>query len=85
MGITFRFQQLNDYFSHVLKNDDLMTQATWRDLRVHYFQLIDLVKFIDSHVSLLILVSMGHNMLTLLIKIFSAFKLGGKNIQSKSL
>jgi hypothetical protein len=38
-----------------------MTKATWRDLRVHYFQLIDLVYFIDHHVSLLILFSLGHN------------------------
>jgi hypothetical protein len=74
MGINFRFNQFNDYFYHVLRNENLMTKATWRDLRVHYFQLIDLVYFIDHHVSLLILFSLGHNMLVLLVKIFSALK-----------
>jgi hypothetical protein len=75
MGISFRFKQFNDYFKHVLKNENLMTHTTWRDLRIHYFQLVDLVYFIDSKVSTLILLSMGHNMLVLVVKIFSAFKL----------
>lgn len=74
IGINFRFNQFNDYFRFVLKNESLMTQSTWRDLRVHYFQLIDLVYFIDSHVSGLILISMGHSMLILIVKIFNAFK-----------
>jgi hypothetical protein len=74
MGINFRFNQFNDFFQHVLKNESLMTKATWRNMRIHYFNLVDLVYFIDSHVSLLILLSLGHNMMILMLKIFNAFK-----------
>jgi Trehalose receptor len=74
MGISFRFKQFNDYFQHVLRNENLMTQSTWRDMRIHYFQLIELLYFIDSQVSMMILLSLGHNMLVLIIKIFNAFK-----------
>jgi Trehalose receptor len=74
VGISFRFNQLNDYFRLVIGNDHLMTAATFRDLRIHYFQLIDLVRYVDSKVSGLIIISMGHNMLVLIVKIFNAFK-----------
>jgi Trehalose receptor len=74
IGISFRFKQFNDYFQHVLKNENLMTKSTWRDMRVHYFQLVDLVYFIDARISTLILLSLGHNMLVLVLKIFNAFK-----------
>jgi hypothetical protein len=78
MGINFRFNQFNDYFRLILRNENLMTKATWSSLRVHYFQLVELVYFIDSHVSLLILFSLGHNMLILVFKIFNAFKYEAK-------
>jgi hypothetical protein len=78
MGINFRFNQMNEYFHFLLKNENLMTKTTWRSLRVHYFQLVDLVYFIDNHVSLLILFSLGHNMMILVIKIFNAFKYEAK-------
>lgn len=74
LGISFRFKQFNDYFRFVLNNEHLMTQSTWRELRIHYFQLVDLVYFVDSHVSGLILISLGHNMLIIIVKIFNAFK-----------
>lgn len=74
IGISFRFNQFNDYFRLVIDNEHLMTATTFRDLRVHYFQLIDLVRFVDSKVSGLIMISLGHNMLVLIVKIFSAFK-----------
>lgn len=74
IGITFRFNQFNNYFVTVLNDESLMTEATWRNLRIHYFQLIDLLHFIDSKVSGLILISSGHNMIVIIFKIFSAFK-----------
>lgn len=74
IGVNFRFNQINDYFRHILKNENLMTQATFRELRINYFQLIDLVYFVDSKVSMLILLSLGHNMLVLMVNIFNAFK-----------
>lgn len=74
IGITFRFNQFNCYFRKVLQDESLMTAATFRDMRIDYFQLIDLLHFIDSKVSGLILISSGHNFIVLIFKIFSAFK-----------
>lgn len=75
IGINFRFNQYNGYFRYVLQNESLMAiKSTWRDLRVHYFQLIDLVRFMDYHVSTLIAISLSHNMLIIILKIFNAFK-----------
>jgi len=74
IGIKFRFGQFNRYFETVSKDERLMTSETFRNLRVHYYQLIDLVYFIDSKISFLILLSLAHNMVVLIIKIFSALK-----------
>ena len=74
IGIKFRFDQFNRYFETVSKDERLMTSETFRNLRAHYYQLIDLVYFIDSKISFLILLSLAHNMVVLIIKIFSALK-----------
>lgn len=74
IGISFRFNQLNDYFRVVLKNESLMTPSTWREFRIHYFRLIDFIYFIDKNISTLVLISTTHNMLIVLLKIFNAFK-----------
>jgi hypothetical protein len=74
MGIKFRFSQFNQYFSHVSDDMESMTPDTFRSLRVDYYKLIELVHFVDSRVSTLIMMSLGHNMLVLIVKIFSALK-----------
>lgn len=74
IGIDFRFSQFNDHFKFILQNENLMTPATFRELRMHYFKLVDLVYYVDSHVSSLIFISMGHNMLIVMLQIFNALK-----------
>ncbi|XP_070501290.1 gustatory receptor for sugar taste 64b-like [Chironomus tepperi] len=72
IGIKFRFDQFNNHFEAVSKDEKLMTTENFRNMRIHYYQLVDLVYFIDSKISFLILLSLAHNMLVLIIKIFSA-------------
>ncbi|KAG5679798.1 hypothetical protein PVAND_009336 [Polypedilum vanderplanki] len=72
IGIKFRFNQFNQYFRVVSDDVNLMSEDIFRTLRVDYYKLIELVHFIDSKVATLILMSLGHNMLVLIIKIFSA-------------
>lgn len=74
IGIKYRFDQINQHFKIITKDESLMTEDNFRDIRIHYYQLVDLVYFIDSNVSLLILISLAHNMLVFIIKIFSALK-----------
>lgn len=75
MGITTRFQQFDQQlFKSVTENSDKATRFTWRNLRVHYTQLVELTKYIDSNISHLVLISTGHNMMTLILKIYYAFK-----------
>lgn len=74
IGVKFRFDQFNQYFKEIVSNEKLMTDENFKTIRVHYYQLIDLIHFINSQVSSLILISLGHNMIVLIIKIFSALK-----------
>ena len=74
MGITTRFQQFEQLFNSIAENSTNAKKSTWRILRVHYTQLLELTRFIDANISLLVLISTGHNMLTLILKIFYAFK-----------
>ncbi|KAL7038081.1 hypothetical protein ACKWTF_009446 [Chironomus riparius] len=72
IGVKFRFDQFNQHFESVTKDKRLMTPENFRNMRIHYYQLVDLIYFIDSKISFLILLSLAHNMLVLIIKIFSA-------------
>jgi len=75
IGITTRFNQFYNRFQSILKSKELMThEDIWTDLRLHYFKLIELVQFVDSQISMLLLVSMSHNMFVMLLKIFNALK-----------
>jgi gustatory receptor len=71
-GIKFRFNQFNFYFNEVSEDVALMSEEIFSSFRVNYYKLVELVNFIDSHVSTLIMISLGHNMLVLIVKIFSA-------------
>lgn len=73
VGITTRFNQYNRLFRKTIKSKQKQV-GIWKDLRVHYIQLIELTRFIDSNISGLVFISTGHNMLTLILKLFSAIK-----------
>ncbi|XP_070501279.1 gustatory receptor for sugar taste 64a-like [Chironomus tepperi] len=75
IGITTRFNQYNHLFRKIIQNRHNECKPTiWRDLRTHYIQLLELTKFIDSHISGVVLISASHNMLTVLLKCFFAFR-----------
>lgn len=74
IGLRFRFNQFNMHFKNISRDEDLMTDLNFRNMRIHFFKLIDLVYFVDAQVSSLILISVGHNMIVIMVKIFSALK-----------
>lgn len=75
IGITYRLCQFQNYIEkHLMNHEGLMASPlTWRKLRVDFVQLIELIYFIDSWISLSILITLGHNMLLIVLKIFNAF------------
>jgi gustatory receptor len=44
----------------------------WLEIRVHYYDLIDLVEEIDDEISMLILISTGNNLFSLCVGIFKS-------------
>jgi hypothetical protein len=84
IGIKYRFKQVNQRFKYIVSDETLMTHQNFHTLRIHYYQLIDLVHYIDSLVNTLIFMSLGHNTLVLIIKIFEALKWGLKKKNEKS-
>lgn len=74
IGVKFRFNQFNQRFKLVSLDENLMTNLNFRKMRIHFFKLIDLIYLVDDHISNLILISLGHNMLVIIDKIFSALK-----------
>lgn len=73
-GISTRFDQFNNHFIHILDNQNLMTQHTWKFMRFHYNRLLDLVRFIDNHISFLIFMCFTHNVFVLGVKVFDGIK-----------
>lgn len=74
IGVKFRFNQFNLRLKAITRDENLMTELNFRKMRIHFFKLIDLVFFVDSQLSSLILVSFGHSMLVIMVKVFSALK-----------
>lgn len=74
LGVKFRFNQFQLRFKFISKDENLMDEMSFRKLRIHFFKLIELVHYVDSQISTLILLSLGHNMFVIMVKIFSALK-----------
>lgn len=75
VGVSHRFNQINDYLKRCEKDNTLMKPSTWREIRLHYFKLIELVDFVNSQISWLIMITTGHNLLVLVLKTFNALRL----------
>jgi gustatory receptor len=72
LGISARFDQLNDRLRETPKHQ--MDRKFWLDIRHHYTNLVCLLEFIDEKISLLVLLSMSHNLFLVCTKIFEAVK-----------
>ncbi len=71
IGLSTRFQQINMRLKKSSKT--VLKENFWSEIRVHYFSLCDLVDYMDSQISSLVLVSTGHNMFSLCANIFYSF------------
>lgn len=74
IGLTTRVDQLNGRIKDILSEATPPRQELWKEFRLHYILLCDLVQFVDSHISLLIFISTSHNMFAVCIVIFNSFK-----------
>lgn len=69
IGLAFRFNQINFRLSdlHAISRSD---GKFWMEIRIDYYKMIDLVDEVDNAISLLVLLSTGHNLFSLCVVIF---------------
>jgi gustatory receptor len=67
VGLATRFNQLNQ---RIIESGSGGSKAFWTEIRVHYCALIDLTDEIDENISMLMLISVGHNLFSLCVTIF---------------
>lgn len=72
LGLSTRFDQLNERLRQTPSY--LKDRKFWLEIRLHFTGLVELVEFIDKRISLLILLSMSHNLFLVCTKIFEAVK-----------
>lgn len=72
LGISTRFDQLNERLRETPNH--LMDRKFWLDIRLHYTNLVCLLEYIDEKISMLVLLSMSHNLFLVCTKIFEAVK-----------
>lgn len=74
VALDTRFKQINKRILNT-RNRSLsfnINTKLWNDIRVHYYGLMELVEKVDNEISVLVLISTGHNLFTLCIIIFRA-------------
>lgn len=72
LGISTRFGQLNDRLRRTTTCK--MDQKFWLEIRLHHTNLFDLLEYVNERISLLILISMSHNLFLICTKVFEAIK-----------
>ncbi|CAO1403349.1 unnamed protein product [Diamesa serratosioi] len=72
IGLSHRFDQYNKLLERITNQH--FEKAFWETLRMDYVKLCELVQFIDTHTSSLILLSTSHNVFIILLKIFNGLK-----------
>ena len=71
IGLCTRFNQLN---ARIIQARGKYLKANfWKEIRVHYFMLCDLVDEVDHHISIMIFLTTGHNLLAICVRIFETF------------
>lgn len=72
IGLTTRFNQLN--IRLVSTPIHQMDNEFWKDIRLHFTNLIDLLDYVNGLIPFLLLLSMSHNIFLVMSKIFEAIK-----------
>lgn len=72
LGLSTRFNQMNERLRRTPQHQ--MDRKFWLEVRLHYTNLVDLLEFIDDKISLLVLLSMSHNLFLICTKVFEAVK-----------
>ncbi|KAG5679770.1 hypothetical protein PVAND_009310 [Polypedilum vanderplanki] len=72
VGLSSRFNQLNRRLNCTLVNE--RNQKFWNEIRIHFCQLVDLMRYIDNKIGILVLISMSHNLFLICTKVFEAIR-----------
>jgi gustatory receptor len=69
VGLATRFNQINErLLSAAAKSES--DDKFWTEIRINYYAMIDLVDVIDQEISILVLLSTGHNLFSMCVNIF---------------
>ena len=69
IGLKVRFDQINDRLKDMqIKNSS--ERFCWSQIRTDYYSMMTLVDVVDGKISILILISTGHNLFALCVMVF---------------
>lgn len=71
VALAKRFNQVNNRLIENRENAN-SNEYFWTQIRLNYYSLVDLVEQVDEEVSVLILISTGHNLFSLCVVIFES-------------
>jgi gustatory receptor len=72
IALTTRFNQLNRRLRHTYASE--RDQEFWNEFRTHFCNLVDLLRFIDGKIALLVLLTMIQNLFLICTKVFEAIR-----------
>lgn len=73
LGLSSRFNQLNRRLRNTKAH--VMDHKFWLDIRIHYTNLVELLRYIDRKIGVLMIVAMSHNLFLICTKVFEAIRL----------
>ena len=72
LGLSHRFNQFNRLLESI--TDQYFDHKFWESLRMDYVKLCELVQYMDTHLSTLILVTSSHNLYILIVTLFNGLR-----------
>lgn len=66
-----RFNQINLRIIDSQKSTTI-ADSLWSEIRLHYYQLVELVEAVDHKIAVLIFISTGHNLYSICVVIFES-------------
>lgn len=71
IALATRFNQINLRIIDSLKSAAI-ADTFWSDIRLHYYELVELVEAVDHKITVLIFISTGHNLFSVCVVIFES-------------
>lgn len=72
IGLSTRFHQI--YLRLATMEGNIYPEFEWREIRMHYTQLCELLEVVNEHLSLLVLLSCANNLYFICVQLLNIFK-----------